>query len=112
MAFVVAEPCVDVIDRSCVEECPVDCMYLGKRMVYINPDLCIDCGACESVCPVEAIYNEEDLPDEWSAFKEANAQFFEGVEGLPEPGSCVGNASELGELGRDAPYVAALPARS
>jgi NAD-dependent dihydropyrimidine dehydrogenase PreA subunit len=112
VAFVVAEPCVDVLDRSCVEECPVDCMYLGKRMVYINPDLCIDCGACESVCPMEAIYNEEDLPDEWSAFKEANAQFFEGIEGLPEAGSCVGNASELGELGHDAPYVAALPARS
>lgn len=45
MTYVIAEPCVDVLDRSCVEECPVDCIYEGSRMLYIQPDECIDCGA-------------------------------------------------------------------
>ena len=112
MAFVVAEPCVDVLDRSCLEECPVDCMYTGNRMVYINPDLCIDCGACEPVCPVEAIYFEDDVPEDWSAFRQANAEFFESVPGLPEAGSYTGNGSALGVIDHDAPYVAALPKRS
>jgi NAD-dependent dihydropyrimidine dehydrogenase PreA subunit len=55
MAYVIAEPCVDVKDKRCVEECPVDAIYEGERMSYIQPDECIDCGACEMVCPVEAI---------------------------------------------------------
>ncbi|WP_306510341.1 indolepyruvate ferredoxin oxidoreductase subunit alpha, partial [Corynebacterium xerosis] len=54
MTYVIAQPCVDVMDRACVEECPVDCIYEGKRMLYIHPDECVDCGACEPVCPVEA----------------------------------------------------------
>ena len=63
MAYVIAEPCVDVNDKACIEECPVDCIYQGARMLYIHPDECVDCGACEPVCPVEAIYYEDDLPD-------------------------------------------------
>ncbi|MGL6234969.1 MAG: ferredoxin [Segniliparus sp.] len=112
MAFVVAEPCVDVLDRSCLEECPVDCMYIGNRMVYINPELCIDCGACEPVCPVEAIFYAEDLPEQWSVFQQANTEFFGSVPGLPEPGSYAGNGSALGQIDHDAPYVAALPQRA
>ena len=54
MTYVIAEPCVDVKDKSCIEECPVDCIYEGSRMLYIQPDECVDCGACEPVCPVEA----------------------------------------------------------
>ncbi|MCC5575224.1 ferredoxin family protein [Microtetraspora sp. AC03309] len=76
MAYIVAEPCVDVLDRACVEECPVDCIYQGERMAYIQPDECVDCGACEPVCPVGAIYFEEDLPEEWSSFTKINADFF------------------------------------
>ncbi len=52
MTYVIGEPCVDVLDRACVEECPVDCIYEGERMLYIHPDECVDCGACEPVCPV------------------------------------------------------------
>ena len=63
MTYVIGQPCVDVMDRACVEECPVDCIYEGARSLYIHPDECIDCGACEPVCPVEAIYYEDDLPD-------------------------------------------------
>ncbi len=63
MTYVIAEPCVDVMDKACIEECPVDCIYEGARMLYIHPDECVDCGACEPVCPVEAIYYEDDVPD-------------------------------------------------
>ena len=56
MTYVIAQPCVDLKDRACVDECPVDCIYEGKRMLDIHPDECVDCGACEPVCPVEAIY--------------------------------------------------------
>ena len=58
MTYVIAEPCVDVKDKACIDECPVDCIYEGDRMLYIHPDECVDCGACEPVCPVEAIYYE------------------------------------------------------
>jgi NAD-dependent dihydropyrimidine dehydrogenase PreA subunit len=60
VTYVIAQPCVDVKDRGCIEECPVDCIYEGTRMLYIQPDECVDCGACEPVCPVEAIYYEDD----------------------------------------------------
>jgi ferredoxin len=74
--YVIAEPCTDVKDKACVEECPVDCISVGERMLYINPDECVDCGACEPVCPVEAIYYDDDLPPEWSQYSKLNADFF------------------------------------
>ena len=49
MTYVIAEPCVDLLDKACIEECPVDCIYEGARMLYIHPDECVDCGACEPV---------------------------------------------------------------
>jgi len=55
VTYTIAEPCVDIKDKACIEECPVDCIYEGARMLYIHPDECVDCGACEPVCPVEAI---------------------------------------------------------
>ncbi|TVS86987.1 ferredoxin [Mycobacterium helveticum] len=76
MTFVITEPCIDVKDKSCVDECPVDCIYEGQRMLYIQPDECIDCAACEPVCPVEAIYVDEDVPEEWSDYTQINADFF------------------------------------
>jgi ferredoxin len=76
MTYVIAEPCVDVKDKSCIEECPVDCIYEGGRMLYIQPDECVDCGACEPVCPVEAIYYEDDLPEQWAECTRVNAEFF------------------------------------
>jgi len=60
MTYVIGEACVDVKDLACVDVCPVDCIYEGKRTLYIHPIECIDCGACESVCPVEAITFSED----------------------------------------------------
>ena len=52
MPYVIAQPCVDVKDKACVDECPVDCIYEGSRSLYINPNECVDCGACEPVCPI------------------------------------------------------------
>ena len=80
MTYVIAEPCVDVKDKACVEVCPVDCIHPvdgeGVNMLYIDPDECIDCGACEPECPVEAIFAEEDLPEEWTKYTEINAAYF------------------------------------
>jgi NAD-dependent dihydropyrimidine dehydrogenase PreA subunit len=77
MAYVVSLPCTDVTDRSCVEVCPVDCIYMGERMAYIHPDKCVDCGACEQVCPTQAIFFEGDLPEVWAHYRLLNAEFFE-----------------------------------
>ena len=77
VTYVIAEPCVDVKDKSCREECPVDCIYDGSRMLYIQPDECVDCGACEPVCPVEAIYYEDDVPGQWQNYKKINTEFLD-----------------------------------
>ena len=103
MTYVIAEPCVDVKDQACVQECPVDCIYEGDRTLYIHPTECIDCGACEPACPVEAIFYEDDLPDEWSEFKAINAEYFAGdVTGLGDPGG----AANVGASKVDHPKVA------
>lgn len=78
MAYIIAEPCVDVKDASCVAVCPVDCIY-GKEednMLYINPDECIDCGACAPECPVSAIFPEEQVPEQWRQFIKMNYEYF------------------------------------
>ena len=68
MPYVIAEPCINVKDKACVEVCPVDCIYEGTDMLFIHPDECIDCGACEPVCPVKAIFAEDEVPDQWKKF--------------------------------------------
>jgi ferredoxin len=68
VTYTICEPCIDVKDRGCVDECPVDCIYEGARMLYIQPDECVDCAACEPVCPVTAIFYEDDVPAEWREF--------------------------------------------
>lgn len=78
MTYVISHPCIDVLDRSCLDVCPVDCI-IGEdgtdRMLYIDPSECIDCGACVSACPVGAIFAEEDLPPE-SQFGQINQLYF------------------------------------
>jgi NAD-dependent dihydropyrimidine dehydrogenase PreA subunit len=112
VTYVIAEPCIDVLDRTCVEECPVDCIYEGARALYIHPDECVDCGACEPVCPVEAISYEDDVPAEFSAFTADNARFFE--EPLPGRDTALdspGGAAKLGPVGVDTELVAGQPPR-
>ncbi len=112
MPYVIAEPCIDVMDRACVEECPVDCIYEGGRALYIHPDECVDCGACEPVCPVEAIFYEDDVPDEWNDYIDDNARFFhEALPGRDEPLGSPGGAAKLGPTGVDTALVAGFPPR-
>ena len=79
MAYIICEPCVDVMDTACVDVCPVDCIHTteGENQLYINPDECIDCAACEPACPVDAISMESDVSAEWQPYIEINRKFFE-----------------------------------
>ncbi|MGH7801857.1 MAG: indolepyruvate ferredoxin oxidoreductase subunit alpha [Thermodesulfobacteriota bacterium] len=82
MAYIIAEPCIGVKDRSCVDACPVDCIYEVEDQLLIHPDECIDCGACVDPCPVDAIFHEDELPDKWKSFIETNKSYFVGKTGL------------------------------
>ncbi|HET8928191.1 MAG TPA: ferredoxin [Microbacterium sp.] len=110
MTYVIGAACIDVLDRACVEECPVDCIYEGERSLYIHPDECVDCGACEPVCPVDAIYYEDDLPEAWAPFLADNARFFaEPLPGAAQPLGSPGGAAKAGPTGVDTELVAAYP---
>lgn len=74
MPHVVCEPCLDCKYTDCVVVCPVECFREGDRMVYIDPDLCIDCEACVPECPVEAIYLDQNVPSEWQSYIQLNAE--------------------------------------
>ena len=76
MTYIITEPCIDVKDKSCLDVCPVDCIYEGEKMLYIHPEECIDCGACEPECPVDAIFAEDEVPDKWQEFIPINYEFF------------------------------------
>jgi NAD-dependent dihydropyrimidine dehydrogenase PreA subunit len=84
MAYVIAEPCIGTKDTACVDACPVDCIHPKKdepgfeasEQLYIEPDECIDCGACVPVCPVTAIFALDDLPDKWKHFTEINRKHY------------------------------------
>lgn len=101
MPYVITGACVDVMDRSCLNECPVDCIKPGERMLYINPDECIDCAACEPTCPQDAIHLDEDLPADSEAYRCINADFFTSPD--------FGPAGDDREQAVDHPVVAALP---
>ena len=91
MAYIIAEPCVGTCDTACVEVCPVDCIHptkdewgekgwdesnLDDKLLYIDPEECIDCGACEPECPVEAIFEESEVPEEWNKYIKINYDYF------------------------------------
>lgn len=88
MTHVITTLCVDTKDQSCVEVCPVDCIhpssdgdgqeaYDSAPQLYINPEECIDCGACVPECPVSAIFTEDELPEEYQEDLEKNAAFYQ-----------------------------------
>ena len=83
MTYIIAEPCIDILDKSCVDVCPVDCIYEGPDQLYIHPDECIDCGACEPECPVTAIFPEEDVPANLKQYVQINREVFNKE---PKPG--------------------------
>ena len=95
MAYIICEPCVGTCDTACVEVCPVDCIHgpydkegagaeakvdgfvpKDEDSLYIDPAECIDCGACEPECPVEAIFEESEVPEEWNKYIKINYDWF------------------------------------
>jgi NAD-dependent dihydropyrimidine dehydrogenase PreA subunit len=78
VTYVIAEPCIDVKDKTCIDVCPVDCIYETARVLVIDPGECIDGGACEPECPVEAIYPEAAVPEKWLPFVQVNAAWSNG----------------------------------
>jgi NAD-dependent dihydropyrimidine dehydrogenase PreA subunit len=103
MTYVIAEPCVGVKDAACVEACPVSCIYEGDDQYYIRPDECIDCDACEPVCPVEAIFRDDSVPEQWLSFTDKNKVFFAGAASSDEqPAPTVEPAAQDGQVAVDA----------
>lgn len=102
MPYIVTETCIDVKDKSCISACPADCIYEGGRTVYIHPTECIDCGLCETICPVAAIYADDRLPEDKAAWVAINSEYFgPSVTGLGSPGGADNRADA-----RDHPVVA------
>ena len=78
MTYVIVEPCIRVKDKACTEVCPMDCIHgtAADEMLYIDPEECIDCGACVPACPVKAIFPESEIPEKWKHFIQVNADYF------------------------------------
>lgn len=97
MPYIICEPCVSTCDTACVDVCPVDCIHgpinkegsgtevkeegfdITGKQLYINPEVCIDCDACVPACPVEAIFEESQVPEQWKSYIPMNYEFF-GVQ--------------------------------
>lgn len=95
MGYVVAEPCIKCKYTDCVEVCPVNCFYEGENFLVIHPDECIDCGACEPVCPTKAIFPESELPEKWKEYKALNKDFSEKWPNIAEKREPLAEAEEF-----------------
>jgi len=113
VSYVIGTDCIDILDRACVEVCPVDCIYVGERKSYINPAECIDCGACEVECPTSAIVAERAArkDDALTIHLVDSRAFFElPLAGRDAPLGNPGGARHVGDVGVDTPLVTAHPA--
>jgi ferredoxin len=90
MTYVIAEPCINTKDTACVEVCPVDCIhpkkdepeFAAENKLYIDPETCIDCGACQPACPVEACMPEDEVPEKWKHYIQLNADYTKKWPGI------------------------------
>ena len=84
MTYIIGSPCIGTKDTACVDACPVDCIHPKEdedgfeeaKMLYIDPEECIDCGACEPACPVTAIWPEDNVPDDEQQYIAVNYEYF------------------------------------
>ena len=112
MAYVIGKECIDAQDQSCVDVCPVDCIYEGERKNYINPNECIDCGACELACPEVAIFPERKVRSDEvrKQFAADNAAFFTlPLPGLAAPLGDPAGAEDVGHISADTVLVSGWP---
>ena len=101
MTFIVGENCIKCKHTDCVEVCPVDCFYEGPNMLVIHPDECIDCALCEPECPVDAIFSEDEVPEDQQQFFELNAELAEIWPNITEIKDSPADAEEWdGKLGK------------
>jgi len=98
MAYVVTESCIKCKYTDCVEVCPVDCFYEGPEFLVIHPDECIDCGLCEPECPIEAIYADDELPENQIQFIEINAKLADVYENITESKDALPDADNYKDI--------------
>jgi len=105
MAFIVTESCIRCRLGDCVEVCPVDCFYQGPNMLVINPDECIDCALCEPECPVNAIYSEDELPEDQQEFIALNRELSGKWENISEKCEPAPDADDWREVKNKRQYL-------
>ena len=105
MTFVVVESCIRCKYMDCVEVCPVDCFHEGPNFLVIDPDECIDCSLCEPECPVNAIYAEEDLPDEMQHFTPLNEELSQKWPVITEIGTPPEDAKDWDDVPNKLQYL-------
>ena len=98
MTYIVNEICIKCKTMDCVEVCPVDCFYEGDNMLVIHPDECIDCALCEPECPVDAIFSEDELPEDEQNFLELNAELAEIWPNITEKKDALSDSEEWAEV--------------
>jgi len=98
MTYLVTQHCVDCKYTDCVTVCPVDAFHVGARMLFINPETCVNCDACVPACPVEAIYVEESLPEKYQSYIKINADGAEKFPIISEQMEALSSAKTLEEL--------------
>jgi ferredoxin len=94
MTFVVTDNCIKCKYTDCVEVCPVDCFYEGPNFLVIHPDECIDCALCEPECPAQAIFSEDEVPEDQQEFIELNADLAEVWPNITEKKDALADAEE------------------
>ena len=109
MTYVVAEPCIKCKFTDCVDVCPVDCFVEGENFLAINPDECIDCGACVPECPVGAIFEETEVPEKWEEYVELNVKFTATWPEISEQKDALDSAEEWKDVAEKREHLSEAP---
>ena len=105
MTHIVTESCIKCRYTDCVDVCPVDCFRKGPNFLVIDPDECIDCAVCIPECPVEAIFAEEDVPEEQREFIEINAELSKIWPSITRAENHLDDADEWADVAEKKQYL-------